>query len=135
MWFETGRVNISLRKPANMGRAYQLICNAFTHTDLVTDLRVLEEMLSGIRFKGAHYVFQANERLPSLTVDLFGKSNGIVVKVGDRSHPSAVEVIVSYPDWAERNERLLTELLETMRNNLAPSRTALESPKKLGYIG
>ena len=46
-----------------------------------------------------------------------------------------MEVIVSYPDWTERNERLLAELLDTMRNGLVPSRIDLQGLKKLGYIG
>jgi hypothetical protein len=32
----------------------------------------------------------------------FAKSNGVVIKVGDASHPNAVEVVTCYPDWAER---------------------------------
>ncbi|RLI44110.1 hypothetical protein DRO69_08125 [Candidatus Bathyarchaeota archaeon] len=45
-----------------------------------------------------------------MTIDLFAKSNGVVVKVGDVSHPDAVEVLALYPDWAERNERLLRQV-------------------------
>jgi hypothetical protein len=41
-WFETGRVNLYVRKPANLGRAYQLICNGFSFTGLITDMKVLE---------------------------------------------------------------------------------------------
>jgi hypothetical protein len=41
---------------------------------------------------------------------MFRESNGVVVKVGDVSHPNAVEVVASYPDWAERNKRLLERL-------------------------
>jgi hypothetical protein len=67
-------------------------------------------MLSGVRFKGAHYVFATDQRLPRLTIDLFSQSNGVLVKVGDVSHSNAVEVVVSYPDWTERNESLLEEI-------------------------
>ena len=114
-WFETGRVNLYVRKPANLGRAYQLICNGFSFTGLITDIKVLEEVLAGVRFKGAHYVFPVGQRLPRLTIDLFAKSNGVVVKVGDVSHPDAVEVLVTYPDWADRNERLFEQLFEVLR--------------------
>ena len=51
-----------------------------------------------------------------LTIDLFAKSNGVIVKVGDASHPFGVEVIVHYPDWAERNERLLEDVRSLLRN-------------------
>jgi len=120
-WFETGRVNVYVRKPANLGRAYQLICNGFSFTGLVTDFKVLEKILGSVRFKGAHYVFPTGQRLPRLTIDLFAKSNGVIIKVGDRSHPHAVEVIACYPDWAERNERLLEQLNDTLQRLFSPA--------------
>ena len=120
-WFETGRVNLYVRKPANLGRAYQLICNGFSFTGLITDIKVLEQLLSTVRFKGAHYVFSVGERLPKLTIDLFQKSNGIIIKVGDTTHPDAVEVIACYPDWAERNERLFEQLNKTLKRLVEPS--------------
>ena len=133
-WFETGRLSLYVRKPANMGRAYQLVCNALTHNGLITDMKVLEVVLEGIRFKSAHYVFPTHERLPSLTIDRFRESNGIVIKMGDRSHPHSIEFIVSYPNWAERNERLLEELLERIQNdNLSPNRNA-KRPERIRYI-
>jgi hypothetical protein len=109
-WFETDRVNLYVRRPANLGKAYQLICNGFSFTGLITDVKVLEQVLSSIRFKGAHYVFPVGMRLPCLTIDLFQKSNGVVVKVGDRTHPDSIEVLANYPDWGERNERLFVQL-------------------------
>jgi hypothetical protein len=109
-WFETGRVILYVRKPANLGKAFQLVCNAFSFTGLLTDARVLEQASAGIHFKGAHYVFNTEQPLPRLVIDMFAKSNGIIVKVGDTSHPNGVEVVSCYPDWAERNERLLGEI-------------------------
>ena len=109
-WFETGRVNVYVRKPANLGRTYQLVCNGFSFTGLITDVKVLEQVLRTVRFRGAHYVFPVGQRLPRLTIDLFAKSNGVVIKVGDVSHPDAVEVLATYPDWAERNEKFLHEI-------------------------
>jgi hypothetical protein len=120
-WFETGRVNLYLRKPANLGKAYQLICNGFSFTGLITDIKVLEQVLSTVRFKGAHYVFSVGQRLPKLTIDLFQKSNGIIIKVGDTTHPDAVEVVACYPDWAERNELLFEQLNETLKRLFDPS--------------
>jgi hypothetical protein len=93
-----------------LGKAYQLVCNGFFATNLITDVKVLEQVLSSVRFKGAHYVFSVGERLPRLTIDLFAKSNGVTIKVGDVSHPDSVEVVACYPDWAERNERLFERL-------------------------
>ena len=124
-WFETGRVNLYVRKPANLGKAYQLICNGFFATNLITDVKVLERVLASVGFKGAHYVFATEERLPRLTIDLFAKSNGVIIKVGDVSHPNGVEVVAFYPDWAERNERLFEQLNETLKRLLEPAK-----PKK-----
>ena len=119
-WFETGRVNLYVRKPANLGRAYQLICNGFSFTGLITDSKVLEQLLSTVRFKGAHYVFSVGQRLPKLTIDLFAKSNGVIIKVGDTTHPDSLEIIACYPDWAERNERMFEQLNDTLRRILEP---------------
>jgi len=41
---------------------------------------------------------------------LSAKSNGIIVKVEDTSHPNGVEIVSCYPDWAERNERMFEEM-------------------------
>ena len=119
-WFETDRVNVYVRKPANLGRAYQLVCNGFSFTGLITDMKVLEQVLQSVRFNGAHFVFDAKERLPYLVIDLFRKSNGVIIKVGDRTHPTGVEVIAEYMDWAERNERLGDQLLDVL-DRLVPS--------------
>jgi len=124
-WFKSGRVNLFVRKPANLGKAYQLICNGFSFTGLITDMKVLERVLASVRFKGAHYVFLTEERLPKVTIDLFAKSNGVIIKVGDASHPNSVEVIAYYPDWAERNERLFEQLNENLKRLLEPAK-----PKK-----
>ena len=130
-WFETGRVNLWVKPPANVGKAYQLLCNGFFNTGLIFDVRVLQAVLRAVRFKGASYVFKTPQRLPKLVIDLFGESNGVKIKLGDRSHPHAVEVDVWYPDWAERNERLfekMTETLERLTASATPS-----SPAKIDY--
>ena len=43
-----------VRRPANLGRAYQLVCDGFSFTGLITDVKVLEQVLQALRFKGAH---------------------------------------------------------------------------------
>jgi hypothetical protein len=133
-WFETGRVNLYVRKPANLGKAYQLICNGFSFTGLITDIKVLEKVLASVRFKGAHYVFPTEQRLPRLTIDLFAKSNGIIIKVGDRSHPNSVEVIACYPDWAERNERLLEQLSDTLKRLFEPAAPHNLRKREVDYV-
>jgi hypothetical protein len=132
-WFETGRVNLYVHKPANLGKAYQLVCNGFSFTGLITDIKILEAVLASVRFKGAHYVFPTGQRLPRFTIDLFAKSNGVIIKVGDLSHPHAVEVIAYYPDWAERNEQLLEQLNDTLQR-LFPSATSNNHVEKPDYV-
>jgi hypothetical protein len=119
-----------VRKPANLGRAYQLVCNGFSFTGLIIDAKVLEGVLTGVRFKGAHYVFETEQQLPRLAIDLFSRSNGVVVKVGDTSHPNAVEVIACYPDWAERNERVFEEIGRLLHYDLYVK----DCSKKPNYI-
>ena len=133
-WFETGRVNVYVRKPANVGKAYQLICNAFSFTGLVVDMKVLEEVLRSLRFKGAHYVFPVGQRLPKLTIDLFQKSNGIVIKVGDDTHPDSLEVLATYPDWAERNERMLDQLNDVLKRLFEPLGSLQELKRNVDYV-
>jgi hypothetical protein len=76
---------------------------------------MLEGGLAGARLKEAHYVFETEHRLPRLVIDLFAKSNGVVINVGDTSHPNTIEVITYYPDWAERNERMFEEIRRLLR--------------------
>ena len=105
-----------VRKPANHGKAYQLVCNGFSFTGLITDVNELEKVLAGVRFKGAHYVFETVNQLSRLVIDMLAKSNGIVVKVGDVSHPRAIEIVACYPDWAEKNERMLEKVKGFLEN-------------------
>jgi len=114
-WFETGRANFIVRSPASLGRVKQLVCNAFAWTDLIQDNTVLAKVLDTIRFKGAHDVYPTSQRLPQMRITKYKESNGIVIKLGDRTHPHAVEVEFAYPDYAERNERVMAELVELMR--------------------
>jgi hypothetical protein len=96
-------------------------------------VKVLEEILCGIRFKGAHYVFPVGQRLPRFTIDLFQKSNGIIIKVGDSSHPDCLEVLATYPDWAERNERVLEQLSRVLQRVFEPS-TNLQLKSRVDYV-
>jgi hypothetical protein len=55
---------------------------------------------------------------------------GIVFKVGDASHPSAIEVVACCPDWVERNERMLSELESLLRNGFYEK----DYLKKMDYV-
>jgi hypothetical protein len=100
---------------------------------LITEIKVLEQVLARVRFKGAHFVFDTKQRLPRLVIDLFAKSNGVTVKIGDTSHPNGVEIVSCYPDWAERNEYLLERLSDIFGpSNSKP--VSKESGDDLSYV-
>lgn len=130
MWFESGRINVYVRSPANLGRAKQLISNGFFNTGLIFELRILEQVFETFKFRGAHYVFDVGQPLPKMTVDTFERSHGIIIKLGDKSHPRCIEVISRCPDWAERNELLLERLTAL----LCPEGLKKETLKKSDYI-
>ena len=107
-WFpSTGRVNIHTVKPHRKGRLFQLFCNGFSLNGLIDSVQILDAVLKSIRLKGAHAVFPSPERLPYMEIKMFQLSNGVVVKMGDKSHPHAIEVQYTYPDYAEKNEATL----------------------------
>jgi hypothetical protein len=116
-WFETGKINLYIRKPVNLGRVKQLVCNGFYKTGLIEDIVILDQVLATIHQKEAHHVFETGQPLPRMTIDAFDKSHGITIKVGDKSHRRAVEVISRCPNWAERNERILREIRDLLRNS------------------
>jgi len=110
-WFPTtGRVNIHTKKPHIKGRLFQLFCNGFSMNGLIDSMAVLDQVLKSIRLKGAHAVFGTPERLPYMEIKMFKLSNGVIIKMGDRSHPHAIEIEYVYPNWAEKNEQLLGKI-------------------------
>jgi len=113
-WFETDRVNLYVKAPALKGRVYQLFCNGFSMTGLVTSMTILGGILESIRLKSAHAVFDTGQKLPYMVIDLFKLSNGMIIKSGDKTHPTALEIHFAYPNWAEKNERLLAEIYELL---------------------
>ncbi len=126
-WFETGKVNLHVKTPANLGRVKQLVCNGFFRTGLIVDNAVLEKVGATIRLREAHYVFDVGKPFPRSTIDYFGRSHGIIIKTGDKSHRRAVEVISRCPDWAERNELLLERLTDLLGGTL-PDKFSSKKP-------
>jgi hypothetical protein len=96
VWFETGLVGLNVRRPGNLGKAKQLFCEAFVNSGLVSDFKLLGPVLEKIRPKSGHFPYSAGERLPYMVIDDFEQSHGIVIKVGDRTHPDSIEVIASF---------------------------------------
>jgi len=129
VWFvTTGRVNLFIKAPALKGRVFQLFCNGFSMTGLIESMTILGKLLDSIRLKAAHAVFETSQKLPYMIIDLFKLSNGIVIKSGDKTHPNAIEVEFSYPDWQEKNERLLGYIYKMLKGE--PSSKVETSPQK-----
>ena len=129
VWFPTtGRVNLSILAPALKGRVYQLFCNGFSMTGLITDVTVLEKILGCIRLKAGHAVIQTPQRLPYLQVHVFKLSNGVIIKLGDKSHPNALEVEFCYPDFQEKSERLMAEVRDLLKGVTRPERIEKDRP-------
>jgi hypothetical protein len=106
-WFETGRINVWLNKPASKGKLKQLLALGFFRSGVVQEIGIFDVWADSFRFKGAHATLDLGEPLPYSKVDFLQESLGVTVKTGDLSHPSCLEIEYTYPDWAERNERLL----------------------------
>lgn len=114
-WHVSGRINVWVKKPATLGRAKQLLANAFSFTGLIRDVEVFDLWANSIRFKGAHLVYDAGERLPYARIDYLKESLGVVVKTGDATHPTGIEIEFHYPDWAERNELIFQQFTKIMQ--------------------
>lgn len=102
VWFGTGRVLLFVKKPGNLGKAKQLFCDAFASTGLITDLKVVCEICDRIRPKSGHFPYETTQVLPRFEIRDFVDSHGILIKVGDRSHPNAVEVIAEFTSQLEK---------------------------------
>lgn len=116
-WHVTGTVKVWIKRPATWGRVKQLLANAFFATGLVRDVQVFDLWASSARFKGSHLVYDTGERLPYAKIEYLKEALGVVVKTGDVSHPTGIEIEFTYPDWAERNEVLLQQNSKLMEMN------------------
>lgn len=116
-WCENGRIKLWVKKPATWGAVKQLLAKAFLWTRLVDDVEVFDLWSASARFKGAHLVYDLGERIPYSKIDLLKESNGVVVKTGDVSHPSSVEIEFCYPDFNERNEVLIQQMSKALELN------------------
>jgi hypothetical protein len=96
VWFESGTVTLHVKRPGNLGKAKQLFCDAFVNSGLLTDVKVLNPILERIRPKSGHFPYSSGQRLPYMVIRDFEERHGIVIKVGDKTHPNAIEVIASF---------------------------------------
>lgn len=127
VWYTTGLVLIEVKKPGNLGKAKQLFCDAFISTGLLTDLRVFSPILDKISPKSCHFVYEAPMRLPYMVVHDFEESHGITIKLGDRSHPNAVEVIAEFTRKQDEIEEKVSYVFDAFR--AVNGKGSLSAPK------
>jgi len=116
-WFETGRVNCWVRKPASLGKMKQLLANAFFGTGLVFDINVFNEWVETFRLKSLDLVLDTGEVLPYAKISCLKDDVGVVAVMGDTSHPKGLELHVVLPDFRERQEHLQQLTLQTLDSN------------------
>lgn len=129
-WFETGRINIWINKPSSWGRVKQLLANGFYKPGIIQDVEKFDMWAGAVRFKGAHATLDLGEPLPYSKVDFLKESLGVVVKTGDVSHPSCLEIEFTYPDWAEKNEMLFEQNMKAIKQ-FSEAMRDLAQPKRL----
>lgn len=116
-WHVTGRINIWVKRPATKNRILQLLAKGFTWTGLIKDVQIFELWAATARFKGSHLVYDTGERLPYAKIEYLKEALGVVVKTGDVTHPTGIEIEFHYPDYAERNEKLLEQASKALELN------------------
>lgn len=104
-WFETGNVELYVRKPATDERLLRLFCCGFTRNGLIVDADVIKRCVDSLRVQGGKATWYTPERLPYLRIPLFRDSNGVEFVMGDKSDPRGVHVIFRYQEQLQRFDR------------------------------
>jgi len=116
-WHESGRIKVWVKKPVSEGKKLQLLANGFCKTFLISDMKEFIEWARTLRMKGVHCAVDTGYQMPYLKVDLFKETNGFVLTLGDKTHPTCAELLINYPDWQEKNELLFNQGIKTIELN------------------
>lgn len=117
-WFETGRINGWVRKPANKGKMLQILADAFYKTNLVQDINQFSRWAESFILKGFHMAADTGVVLPYMRIELLKESNGVIYQLGDASHRTSLEVQVEFPVWGERLEELTNHAMKLIESNI-----------------
>jgi hypothetical protein len=109
-WWTTSLVRIHVLKPQNLGRAKQLVYNAFVTTGLINNLVISEEFLDSINWHDNHDVYTTDHNLPYKKITTYAELGIKAIKMGDYSHRNCVEVEVVKPDIVGKYEQLMDKL-------------------------
>jgi hypothetical protein len=135
VWFETGSVRLFVKKPGNLGKAKQLFCDAFVNTGLLSDVRVWSPVVDRVSPKSCHFPYSTPQRLPYVVINDFAESHGIIIKVGDRSHPNAVEVIAEFTSKQDEIEKKVSAVFEVFNQINGVKRPEEKEEFKLKPLG
>jgi hypothetical protein len=61
----------------------------------------------------------------------FKETNGTVLLLGDRSHPTSAELVINYPDWAERNENMVKNTSQLLASVMSSFPALMEQQKQV----
>jgi len=93
--FTNGTVEIFVRKPVSDGKCMQLFCDAFTKTNLVDSIKIVDDFQKGL-MRRFHATVDTGQRLPYVKVTAFQDTHNLTMVLGDRSHPTSIEFQVGY---------------------------------------
>lgn len=116
----TRKIKVSIKKPCSQGKAFQLLADGFFRSGLIYEIELFDRFVNSLRFKRATWIIPFSERLPYIKIRDFKDSNGMIIKMGDRSHPHALEIDFAYPDWGEKSEATMHKLNKTFEKLLTP---------------
>jgi hypothetical protein len=108
-FFETGTVELWVRKPASDGKAMQLFSHAFTWTKLIDSISVVEDFQKTLMRK-MHTLFDYGQRVPYMKVTAFQGSHRFTYVSGDKSHPTCGEFMFEYHAEVEGARRLFEQM-------------------------
>lgn len=92
-WFpSTGHIRIIVFKPFSEGKKKQLLADGFYGTNLVTDINVFVEWVENVRYKGHHTTIETGIKQPYFKEVFTDPFEMIVVKGGDKSDRTKIEI-------------------------------------------
>jgi hypothetical protein len=70
--------------------------------------------------------------LPYARIEDFRESNGVVVKIGDLSHPTAVEIEFYRPSWGEEMRETVDAFIDSLKKLNGAGKSSSE--KNIGLV-
>jgi hypothetical protein len=71
------------------------------------------------RTSGFHSTYDTGQFLPKTKIKDFEKSHGVIIKLGDGSHPTSVEIEQTEPFWFFKIEQIVDKLGVQIESHLA----------------